>query len=98
MSRSRSRISPARGTLKASKTITVRWRASDRDHDALRATIQLSTNDGKTWRTVLAGAQGDHATLARGALTGTKRGRVRVVVDDGFRVARSTSKRLRIVG
>ena len=75
----------------------MRWKASDPDGDALRATIDYAA-DGRNWRTVFQGPSTGRATIKGRFLDAGSRARLRVTVDDGFAQARATSTRFRADG
>jgi hypothetical protein len=70
-----------------------RWRASDADDDPLTAEIDYSGDGGRTWGLVWMGPNGDHAKLPVRYLYRSARGRIRVLVHDGFRTAVAVSRR-----
>jgi hypothetical protein len=88
---------PRGGTRAASGKLTVRWRASDPDGGPLTATIEYSANGGKSWQGVHVGPNSGRAAVPRSMLTGSKRARVRVRIDDGFSEAFATSKQFTLV-
>ena len=91
------RLLGPRGTV-SGRGAAVRWRAADRDGDALTATIEYSRNDGRSWRTVEVGPARGSALGPLRLLGASRRARIRVRVDDGFREAVATSPRLRVAG
>ena len=74
----------------------LRWRATDPDGDSLTATVEFSADAGRTWNTVSVGPGSTSARVSRAVLTPTRRGRVRVLVDDGFHEVVATSGRVRV--
>lgn len=78
--------------------VTVRWAASDADGQPLWATVQFSPDDGRSWRTVLDGPSRGSARVPGRYLEGTRRGRVRVTISDGFTEARAVSPPFRADG
>ncbi len=88
-------VSPKGGSRVGAKNMTVRWRASDADGPAggpLEATVEYAP-DGKRFSAIYTGpAETGAAQIRRSLLAGSDRAKVRVSVDDGFRVDRVTSK------
>ena len=82
----------------ASGELTLRWSASDPDTDALQATVEYSTDGGRTWRTILAGPDRGRATLPARHLQGSRSARLRVTVSDGFGSATAVSSRFTTQG
>jgi hypothetical protein len=77
-------------TLPASGSVTISWTASDLDGDALRASIQYSTDGGASWNAVATGIAGSTYAVDVASLAGTKgasTGRFRVLVSDGVLTA-----------
>jgi hypothetical protein len=56
-----------------------------------RVVIDYSYDDGRTWGAIYAGPDNGSAVLASSFLSASKRARVRVTVNDGFRSASATS-------
>ena len=80
-------------------TVAVRWRASDADGDPLDATLDLSTDGGRTFHNVWAGPSGDGVARVRTELlSATGAARLRLGVSDGFRETTTTSARFTVVG
>ncbi len=91
--------SPAPGTPQRVRgALDVRWSASDPDGDPITTRIDLSTDDGRTWSPVVLDVTGERFRVPESLLRRTRRGRVRVVVEDGFFQAEAVSGRLRIDG
>jgi hypothetical protein len=63
---------------------TVHWRASDKDGDHLVATVEYSTDDGRSYDAVFTGPDKGFATVPARALSRSKDARIRVRVNDGF--------------
>lgn len=78
--------------------VVVRWQASDSDGDALQAAVLYSRDDGRSWRTVTTAPSTGRATVPATYFAGSRRGRVRVVVNDGFHETAATSARFRAAG
>ncbi len=79
-------------------TATVRWRARDADGGRLLATIDYSTDGGRSFETVWTGQSRGSARFPARHLSRSARARVRVSVNDGFREASVTSPRFRSPG
>jgi hypothetical protein len=77
--------------LAPGRPVTVRWRASDRDGDALRAVVEASSDGGRRYSAVWAGPADGVARLPAGLLRSSPRTVLRVRVDDGFRAATARS-------
>ena len=88
---------PRHARVTARGRLAVRWKASDPDGDALRATIDYAA-DGRSWRTVFQGPSTGRATIKGRFLDAGSRARLRVTVDDSFAQARATSTRFRADG
>jgi hypothetical protein len=76
---------------------TIRWRAHDADPGALGATIGYA-KDGRSFKQVWRGPSRGLARVPARYLARSARARVRVSVNDGFRVASATSRRFRSPG
>ncbi len=86
------------GTARSNIT-QVRWRASDPDGGgALEASVDFSADGGRTWRTVHSGADAGAASIPLAMLTGSRRARVRVNVNDGFAQTTVRSAAIRVPG
>jgi uncharacterized protein YndB with AHSA1/START domain len=91
-------LSPGRRTrVRGRGRFTVRWRASDPDSRALRATVDYSP-DGRNWRSVFEGPSTGRARIPGRYLAASKRARIRVTLSDGFAQASATSRRFRALG
>lgn len=75
------------------RQVVVSWRASDRDHLALTASVDYSRDGGRTWRTVFVGGAAGRAVLPGFDLAPSGSARVRVRVNDGFNEVSSLSGR-----
>jgi hypothetical protein len=71
---------------------TVRWRAADRDRDALVVDVDYSGDGGRTWNQVWMGPNVSSARLPDRYLFRSTRARIRVVVNDGFQTATAVSR------
>ncbi len=92
-------VAPRAGArVQAGKPLVVRWAATDADGDALRATVDLSVDDGRTWRPVALAPSTGSLTLAPRLLEGSRRARVRVRVRDTLDETAAVSGRIRIDG
>ena len=86
-------LSPAGGArLGSGHSVLVRWSTKDREHVRLKAAIDYSRDGGRSWRTIYAGADNDHASLPSFYLTASHRARLRVRVNDGFNETIATSR------
>jgi hypothetical protein len=77
---------------------TIRWRASDADHDTLQARVEYSSDGGATYRQIASGPNHGRVQLPARLLSRSKRARVRVRVNDGFRETAATSRAFRSPG
>lgn len=82
--------------IRAGRPLAVRWRVSDPDTRARTATVDLSLDGGRSWRTAFSGADRGRATIPAGELAGSRRARVRVAVNDGLNEVLASSGRFRI--
>lgn len=83
---------PRTGERVGGPAVVVRWRATDPDGDDLSASVEYSSDGGRSWRGIYAGPSTERARISRAMLEGSKRARVRIRVDDGFNEAVATSK------
>ena len=81
-------------TFGINKTV-VRWSAHDADNDPVEVKISYSGDDGHTWNLVWMGPNLGRVTLPARYLFSSRRARIRVEVNDGFRTAIATSRRFR---
>ena len=88
-------LTPGKGTT-IRGPLSVRWRASDPDADALQVALDISTDDGRTFHNVYGGLNRGAVTLPPGLLASSPRARVRLRVSDGFREAAAKSPRFTI--
>jgi hypothetical protein len=70
----------------------VRWRATDRDHDALVVQVDYSGDGGRTWKTVWLGPNRGRAQLPARYLFRSPHASVRVTAGDGFRSTTASSR------
>lgn len=92
-------VAPVGGTIGRAKSVTIRWRATDRDGNALTALVDYSTDGGRRWFSVYEGSGASHSlTLADSYFAGSANARIRVRVSDGFNQTTVVSGRLRAVG
>ncbi|WCB91461.1 hypothetical protein DSM104299_00132 [Baekduia alba] len=84
----------AGATVGGTRAVRVAWKAGDADGGALAATVEASTDDGRTWRRIAQGAA-TSATLPASYFAASTQARVRVTVDDGFRSVAAVSRRFR---
>ena len=84
--------------VRATGTSRVAWEASDADGDALNASVDLSTDGGSTWRTLITGVAGNETTVPNRLFTASTSARIRVRVHDGFHTAEVVSGPLTAVG
>lgn len=78
--------------------LVLRWRASDRDGDAIEATVDYSGDDGDHWHGVAAAGNKGAIRLPRALLSRARRARVRLRVSDGFNETAALSPRFREAG
>lgn len=92
-------ISPRRGeTVGRGGAATLRWKATDADGDPLKAIVEYSADDGRTFSTVAVGPNRNRLRLRSAELPASRRARVRVRVQDGFHEAVATSPRFTSLG
>jgi hypothetical protein len=68
----------------------VRWTATDPDKDPLQVTIDYAP-DGRSFRPVYQGPSSGSTSLSGDLLSASRKGRIRVTVNDGFNQARALS-------
>jgi len=78
--------------------VSIRWSARDADGGALTASVDYSTDDGASWRTVAGGLTVGRVSLPSRLLTASKRARVRIRVSDGLNETAAVSGRLVSLG
>ena len=85
------RLTAPRRPTTVGKRLQVTWIARDPDHDPLIASVDYSSDGGHIWRHVRQGPSTGHASIPGRYLESSNRGRVRVVVNDGFSDATALS-------
>ena len=83
--------------VKGTGRVVVRWRATNPDGVHLIVSIDFSTNNGRTWRTVYMGGNTGNVALPRAYFSRSSTARVRVRVNDGFDQVSVTSSRFTIL-
>ena len=84
-------ISPNGGTLAA--PVELEWTGSDADGDRLLYTVLYSPDDGVNWRPIVANVPYTKASLGTLLpLSGSSRGRFKVIASDGFNAAEDVSE------
>ncbi|HET7010733.1 MAG TPA: hypothetical protein VFI11_08165 [Anaerolineales bacterium] len=78
-------------TWPAEGSQTIRWEASDPDSPALTYSLQVSPDNGQTWRALVNFTPENQATIDTAMIPGSENARVRVVASDGFHTAVDTS-------
>jgi hypothetical protein len=92
-------LAPTRaGRVGNRRRLGVRWRASDPDGDALRAAVDYSADDGRSWTTLYSGDNSGGLTLSGRTLAASRRARVRVRISDGFDESAGVSGPFRVDG
>jgi hypothetical protein len=92
-------ISPRAGRLVGGgKSVTIRWRSRDPDHNRLLARLEYSADGGRHWNTVFTGDDHGRAVLPSSYLSASKRAQLRLHVNDGFNETEVTSKLFRARG
>lgn len=76
--------------------VDVEWNAADEDGDALRYTVQFSSDDGQSWSTLSTFQSEKHLKVPTGVLEGTTVGAIRVLASDGFRSVADTVRFLHV--
>ena len=71
-------------TVGRGRTVTVHWRARDRDGDALTAELDYSADDGRTFHDIYAGPAGLPVRLPVGLFAPSRHARLRLMLNDGF--------------
>jgi hypothetical protein len=79
-------------------TVLVRWAATNPEHLKLKASVDYSFDNGRTWRTIYIGPNRGQASLTSLYFVASKRARVRVRVDDGFNETIAVSAPFTAVG
>lgn len=83
--------SPRKRKAKLGKSVRVRWRASDADHDRLTYSL-LYSGDGEDYLPVAAGLRKRSYEVDLRSLPGGRRAKFRVVANDGVLTGAATSK------
>lgn len=86
-------LSPRRGARVGGRTVQLRWRATDADQDPLRVAIEYSQDGGARWTGIHSGPSAGKVALPARLFTASRKARVRVRVQDGFRETSATSAR-----
>ncbi len=92
------RVVAPEGGARAGRELVVRWTASDPDLDVLQATVEYAADGSTGWRTVFQGSSTGRVRIPGRFLEMSRRGRVRVTVNDGFNEARAQSATFRADG
>ncbi len=88
-------LAPTGGSIAA--PVTIEFEGSDPDGDTLTFTVFYSADDGVNWRPVVSGVPQGKLTLPElGPLSGSSRGRIKVVASDGFHTAEDVSEQLKV--
>jgi hypothetical protein len=87
-----------RTRVRTGRSLVVRWRGSDPERNALQATVDFSADNGRTWRTVSMGPSRGRVTIPSSMLSGSRRARVRVGLNDGFNQVTATSRAFLVQG
>jgi hypothetical protein len=91
--------SPSKGArVGRGRDTVIRWTSSDVDGGPLRAKIDYSANDGKSWRPLTSEVNRNQATVPSGFLSGSRRARLRIRLNDGFNEGSAVSDRFVAVG
>ncbi len=86
-------LSPRAGTrVGGGHSVLVRWSTKDPEHLTLRVAIDYSSDGGRVWRTIYAGADSGRASVPSFYLSASHHARLRVRVNDGFNEAIATSR------
>ena len=64
--------------------LAVAWHSADADGDTLMATVEVSSDGGRTWTVAFGGPDHGSALLPASAFAKTRSAKVRVRVSDGF--------------
>ena len=76
----------------------VRWKTTDGDGDVLTADVAFSDDGGRSWLPLATEVTGGQVRIAGADLPRTEKGRLRVVVDDGFHGATAIARNVRAEG
>lgn len=91
---------PKPGTkIKSKGKFKASWKLSDADGDQLSSRLQFSPDGGKSWETLASSIDGGTVRVPGSELPRAgKKGRMRVVVSDGFNTATSQKKKISAQG
>ena len=89
-------LAPPGGPVAGAWTLT--WSAGDLDGDPLRYWVQVSDDDGATWRTLATNLGQTSLTVSTATLPGADAGRFRVIASDGLLSASSVSGVVSLAG
>ena len=81
-----SNLSPAGGENIQTPDLLIQWAGTDQDGDSLSYDVQLSTDGGVSWSTLVADWTETSFTVPVANLEGTRLAKVRVIASDGFNV------------
>lgn len=90
-------LEPGTARVGAGGRVTVRWRATDADGDPLTASVEYSTDAGRSYRAI-GMTEGSFMRLPGRLFARTRTGRLRVVVNDGFDETAGVSRRFAAEG
>jgi hypothetical protein len=85
-------------SFSAAQTVNIQWQASDPDSEELMATISYSPNGGESWQLLAAEVSGGSFSWNTTNSPGSKNGRIRVEVSDGFNSGQDDSNGTFTVG
>jgi hypothetical protein len=92
-------LNPAPGAkLSGTSANLVKWQAQDADGDPLSVRVEYSTDDGKNYRVLTAGARGNQVSLPGTLFSRSEHARIRVRVNDGFNETVAVSGLLKAAG
>ncbi|MDQ6745201.1 MAG: hypothetical protein M3Z27_04170 [Actinomycetota bacterium] len=94
-------LNPLAGAhVRGGRDLVVRWSSSavDRGRGRPEASVDYSSDNGRTWRTVVLAPSTGRAVIPGGFLQGTRRARIRVGVNDGLGESRALSAPFRVDG
>ena len=79
--------SPTTGTVVDGDELTLQWNSSDLDGDALRYTVDLSSDGGATWSTAGYNLDATTLTFSTASIHGSTNSMLRVTASDGMRIS-----------